>query len=65
MKIKNLTDSAIELGDGQMIGALAERKYGRKELTERDQKRVEKGLLEIVEPIPTDEVINNKKEGKK
>ena len=65
MKIKNLTDSAIELGDGRMIGAGAERKYGLKELSQRDQQRLDKGSLAIVEPIPVEAGKNNKKENDK
>lgn len=66
MKIKNLTASAMELGDGRMIGAQSERKYGQKDLTERDKKRVKEGLLEIVETVPAATAEDtNKKEGKK
>lgn len=54
MKIKNLSDTPIDLGDGRMIGANAVRKYGLKQLTDRDQKRFERGLLEVVKEIPAD-----------
>lgn len=58
MEVKNLMNYPVQLGDGKMIGASGTnsdtRKYSKKELTERDQKRFENGKLEVIKQLPED-----------
>jgi hypothetical protein len=54
MKVKNLTEYPMQLGDGRAIGAGSEREYGLPELTERDQRRFQKGQLLATKEIPAD-----------
>lgn len=58
MDVKNLLSFPVRLDDGRMIGASGTnsdtRKYGKKELTERDQKRFENGKLEVIKYLPAD-----------
>lgn len=65
MNVKNLVGFPVQLGDGRMIGASGTnsdtRKYGKKELTERDQKRVDNGKLEVVKELSADAETINKK----
>ncbi len=68
MKVKNLMDYPVQLGDGRMIGALGTksdtRAYGKKELTDSDQKRVESGMLEVENlPVDAEETLNTPKSG--
>ncbi len=56
MKVKNLLAFPVRLDDGKMIGGAGTssdtRKYGKRELTERDQKRFEGGKLEVINDLP-------------
>lgn len=57
MKVKNLTNAPMQLGDGKMIGASGhgdERDYDLKELTGRDQQRFERGQLQVSKSLPDD-----------
>ncbi len=54
MKVKNITDSPMQLGDGRMIGVNDERDYDLQELTMRDRKRFESGKLEVIKELPAD-----------
>lgn len=52
MKIENLQDYPMQLDDERVIGAAgtdtSRREYGLEQLSERDQRRIERGLLRVV-----------------
>lgn len=57
MKVENLADYPVQLGDGRMIGAsgtdAAVREYKQATLAASDQERVNRKLLAVVsEPMP-------------
>lgn len=58
MKIKNLLNTPLQLGDRRMIGAAGTssetREYGLPELTDRDKRRVGQGALQVVEESPVE-----------
>lgn len=52
MRIKNLLNTPLQLGDRRMIGAAGtrseEREFGLPELTDRDKRRIDQGILQVV-----------------
>lgn len=61
MKVKNLTDDPMQLGDGRMIGVNDERDYDLEKLTTRDQQRFQRGALQVTKELAADAETTDKK----